>query len=226
MILRNNPWKKSACLIVDGLLAILLVLVMALPVVEAAAHEWVGIAVVLLAAVHIGMNASRVRGMARQRKMHTALLLLLDIALCACIIAMIISALILSEHVFSWLPAISGASWARLLHLAGSHWLFVLAFVHCGLHLRKMAGKLWRYPVARWMGRVVFLICLVAGICWFMQLGIGSYLFLQTHFAFVDASVPWFLRVLQFVVIAAAIAGSSHYLVAAGRLCLTRMQKH
>lgn len=203
--------SRKVRIVVDALLAILLVLVVALPVTHAVAHEWVGIGVVVLAIVHVCINARRIVRMAKRHSPGTVLALLLDLAIAAGIVAMAASSLVLSEHVFAWLPAFPGASWARALHLAGSYWLFVLAFVHCGIHFKEIAGKAMRRPVWKWVGRVAFAACLVVGAYWFVQMGVWSYMTLQVQFAFDDPSVPWFAKAGQFAAIAVAIAGVSHY---------------
>ena len=197
--------------LVDVLLAVLMVRVIAQPVTDSAAHEWIGIAVVALSVVHVAVNAKRIARMAKKHSPGAVLALVLDAVLVAGIVAVMVSSLVLSKHVFAWLPAFPGASWARPLHMAASYWLFILAFVHCGIHLREFAGKTMRHPAWKWAGRVAFAACLVVGAYWFAQMGIWSYMTLQVQFAFVDPSVPWWAKAGQFAAMAVAIAGVSHY---------------
>ena len=165
----------------------------------------------LLAILLVLVDARRIARMAKRHSPGAVLALLLDLALVVGIVAIVASSLVLSEHVFSWLPAFPGASWARTLHLAGSYWLFVLAFVHCGIHFKEFAGKAMRHSVWKWVGRVAFAACLVVGAYWFVQMGLWSYMTLQVQFAFIDPTVPWWAKAGQFAAIAAAIAGISHY---------------
>ena len=57
---------------------------------------------------------------------------------------LMISGIMLSEHVFSFLNIHGGMSFARLLHMSSSYWGFVLMSFHIGLHwsmLLNMARK-------------------------------------------------------------------------------------
>lgn len=210
---------------VDAVMALLLLLVVALPGTNAEPHEWVGIAALVIMLAHFALNVRRAVCMACSRSLAAVVFLAVDVALLVCLVALVVSSPIISDYAFSWLPVLPGMSWARLAHLAASYWMFVLAFVHCGLHLREIAGKLSRKPAAVWAARVVFLACLPLGVYWFSQMGIGSYLTLSAHFAFIDPTVPWYVKVIQFAAIAIAVTGAAHYIAAIVRLLAGKLRK-
>ncbi len=136
--------------------------------------------------------------------------LTLELALLCGVIALAASSLVLSEHAFAWLPAIPGAAWARLVHLAASYWTFVLAFLHSGMHLQEAFGKLSCNTAAKWAGRALFALGLCYGVYSFATLGIWSYMTLQARFAFIDPDAA--ATALQYAAMAAALAGCGHYL--------------
>lgn len=113
------------------------------------AHEWAGAGMFLLFLLHHGVNApwheSLFRG--RYTPMRAAVLLV-DLLLFLAMLGLMASGVLLSNHVFAFLPLQGGAGLARLMHLVCSHWLFVLTGLHLGLHwgmflslARKAFGK-------------------------------------------------------------------------------------
>ena len=51
-----------------------------------------------------------------------------------------ISGVIMSREVFSFLPLSGGTGFARTLHMLSSYWGFLLMGVHLGLHWGMMMG--------------------------------------------------------------------------------------
>ena len=99
------------------------------------AHEWVGAGTLALFLVHHLLNRRWYPGLARGPwtvlRRLTALvngLLLLDMA------GLLVSGVLLSNHVFAFLGLTGGTGTARLVHMAASHWGFLLMGFHLGLH--------------------------------------------------------------------------------------------
>ena len=51
-----------------------------------------------------------------------------------CILSSMVSGIVLSRHVFAFLPIEGGRSWARVLHMIGAYWGFVFMSLHLGVH--------------------------------------------------------------------------------------------
>ena len=187
------------------LLALDFLVVYATPLGFEVVHEWSGILAFVLVIVHVVIN----------RRWFTALFkgkygplrivsTILVIAMVVCILGPAVSSLIISRHAFGFLPAIPGSSWARVVHLACSSWLLILAFVHGGLHLRlgpsaksgKLALRLWYAALA---------IVAIGGIVSLIALGIPDYLFLQRQFYY-GWDGPLWQSVLLYVVVAIGLA--------------------
>ena len=60
--------------------------------------------------------------------------LILNLAVFAAMIGLMISSIILSNHVFDFLNIHGGIAIARLIHMACAYWGFVLMALHLGLH--------------------------------------------------------------------------------------------
>lgn len=186
--------------VVDAMLAVLLVAVTSTSLREDAAHEWLGIALVILMAGHFWLNrAGLLRPLARlvDKKAPTVqgmLQLVIDILLIALLACMAGSSIVISQHALWWLPSLPGAADARALHLSCSYWIFALSFVHAGLHVRKLPH--WTICVA--------LVAAGAWATW--RLSLLPYLLLQVDYPIVDLYTPLALIVLEHALAAALFA--------------------
>lgn len=75
-----------------------------------------------------------------------------NIAVLATMFALAYSGIVMSRHVFSALPINGGMATARVMHLAGSYWGFVLMSVHLGLHLGMITGMFNKHFVRKNLG--------------------------------------------------------------------------
>lgn len=69
-------------------------------------------------------------------------LTVIDLLTLFSMIAQMYSGIVLSRHVFAFLPIESGLALARLLHILGSYWGFLLMSPHLGLHWNMVLGRL------------------------------------------------------------------------------------
>lgn len=211
---------------VDTLLAVLLLAVMATPVMYAQVHEWAGVALVVLVVAHVALDVRRWAALVRRRSVLSAAFLLVEFALAVAILAMAASAVVLSEYAFSWLPALPGVAWARSVHAAASGWLFVLAFLHAGTHVRGIPSRFAHGKGARKAACVaaVFVVlaaCAAAGAVVLVRLGMWESMTLQTAFAAIDPSTPAALVVGAYAVVALGSAACGCG-VAFARQCIPR----
>lgn len=181
--------KKNIRLCIDLMMTVLLLCLMAYQVTGELWHEWCGAGMLVLFLLHNFLNLRWYRGLLRGRYtpvriFHTAVNLLL----LAAILCMAYSGIVLSRHVFAFLPITSGMALARRMHLAGSYWSFVLMSLHIGLHLGMMLGMLRRRGGTRsaWVLRILAAAAVVYGWYCCVQNGLFSYLFLRVEFAFFD----------------------------------------
>lgn len=103
--------------------------------------------------------------------------------------ALMYSGIVLSRHVFSFLPIKSGLALARRLHILGFYWGFLLMSLHLGLHwnlvLAMLKGKRAGFPRnLSIICRILGLAAAVYGACVFVKRDFFTYLFLQSEFAF------------------------------------------
>ena len=113
---------------------------------------------------------------------------------------------------FGWLPALPGANWARRVHMLCSYWLFVLAFVHAGLHIHVPRDV----PEAKLrVARLVLAAVSCYGAYSFVRLGMLPYLLGQVQFAAADYEAPLVLGFARYTSVGMLIACLAHCLRAA-----------
>ena len=196
--------NRAIKIAVDVAMSAVLVATMSTALVQEVPHEWLGAALFVLMVTHVVLNRKWILGVVRShRKAPYALHLILIVALLVCLVGMIASSLVLSKHVFGFLPALPGAAWARRIHMLFSYWMFVLAFAHVGLHVRvprRMAP--WKQRAMR----VAAATAAAYGAYAFARLGMFAYLAGQVQFAMADFGTPFVVTFARHAGVAALVA--------------------
>lgn len=185
--------KKRIKMLVDLLMTVCLLMLMAYQVTGETLHEWIGAGMLVMFLLHNLMNRRWYGHLLKGR--YTLLRILqtgINIAVLVSMLVLGYSGIVMSRHVFSFLPINGGMALARVLHLAGSYWGFVLMSVHLGLHwgmvvsmFRKVCGE--SKSVFRiWLLRLIAVLISGYGAICFYQADILSYMLLRVEFAFLD----------------------------------------
>lgn len=177
------------------------------------AHEHLGTVMFGIFAAHHILNAAWWKHLLRGR--YTPLRIFgtaVNLALAIIMLALPISGMILSRHVFRFLH-LGGAAAARTIHLLASYWGLVLMSVHAGMHGSMVSGMLCKkFNIRRsstagtWVLRPIAVLLAVCGIYAFVKHKISSYLFLRTQFVFIDFLQPVALVLLDYLAIIALFA--------------------
>ena len=135
----------AAKMIVDGMMTLGLLFLMGYQLWGESAHEWAGAGMLLLFLVHNFLNRSWYRNLFRGRFTPMRLVQIgVNMLLLTAMLAQMYSGIVMSRHVFAFLPIDGGMAAARRLHILGAYWGFVLMSVHLGLHWNmflNMAGR-------------------------------------------------------------------------------------
>lgn len=101
-----------------------------------AAHEWIGLAAVLILIFHNALNRRWwKKPLAGTPDFLKAETLLVNVLLAASAVAVAVSGVMLSGEIFPFVPS-GGGLFARRLHTASAFWLFVLSAFHAGAHAK------------------------------------------------------------------------------------------
>ena len=200
--------KKHIRIIVDCGMTLLLPLLMAYSLVGEAAHEYLGIGMFLLFVIHHILNIAWWKNLFRGKYAPIRIVgTVLNFVLVIIMLALPISGMILSRHVFRFLH-FGGAATARTVHLMASYWGLVLMSYHAGMHgnvmigmFRKAANMQQPSKIRTWSLRVIVVLLAVCGVHAFVKNKISSYLFLQTQFVFIDFLQPIILALIDYLLI-------------------------
>lgn len=188
---------------VDVAMGAVLVALMATALLQEVPHEWLGMALFALVTAHIVLNRRWMASVPRIRPNAARVLQLVVLAgLILCIAGDVVSSLVISKHVFRFLPAFAGTAVARRVHMLCTYWTFVLAFAHAGLHARLPKA---RTPRGAWARRVGIAVATCYGAYSFAKLDLLSYLTGRVQFAFVDFGTSLALTTARYASVAALV---------------------
>nr|WP_321292558.1 DUF4405 domain-containing protein [uncultured Trichococcus sp.] len=175
-------------LTIDSAMTIGLLLLMAYELVGQSVHEWIGVGMFVLFIWHHIFNINWSKNLFRgkynaYRLTQTAIVS----AMLLCLVGLMVSGIMLSRHVFSFLPISGGRQLARIIHLLCSYWGFVLMSLHLGFHWNRVMGMARKRTKKESSVSVNLLRCLAAlivgyGVYAFIVREIGTYILLQSQF--------------------------------------------
>lgn len=222
--------KQMMRMIVDILMTVVLLLLMGYSLVGEMIHEWFGISMFVLFVLHHILNSAWFWNVLKGkytpfRILQTVLVVLMLIS----IMGSVVSGVILSRHVMSFLPITGGQSWARTVHILCAYWGFVLLALHLGLHwnmIMSMAKRMWKKPsvIRTWAVRIIGFMIAAYGIYAFDKREIGSYMFLRNRFVFFDFDEPFILFLLDYIAIMGLFVLIGYY-IGQGLKWINRVRK-
>lgn len=206
-------------MMIDLVMTALLLCQMAYIRIGETAHEWLGAAMFLLFIAHHILNRTWYQNLLKGR--YSAVRILqtaVNILVFLSMIGLMVSGIILSRAVFAFLSISGRMGFARTLHMLASYWGFILMSAHLGLHwgmvmgaVRKMTGRKAPSRARTWVLRLLALTVCCLGIYTMVQESIGSYLFLKTHFVFIDMEQPLALFFAEYLAVMGLWACIAYY---------------
>lgn len=194
--------KAIIKIVIDALMSLGLLFLMGYPFWGDVAHEWVGAGMFLLFVVHHVLNGNWYKNLLHGKNSPSRIFqLVVDLLVFLAMIGLMVSGIMLSNHVFAFLGIHGGMSFARLLHMSASHWGFVLMALHLGMHWGMFMGmvkKALKRKQASRVGKILFPVLgagiAVYGLVVFFQRDLLTYMLVRTQFVFLDfgESIPLF----------------------------------
>ena len=138
-------------------------------------HEILGVGLFILWSVHIFLNR-RWYGAICKGKYNPCRIMQTVINCCIliCTIFLMISGIILSNQLFTFLNIQRGLGFARIAHLLSSHWYYLFMSLHIGLHM----GRLFQNVAAKILPRILLALTSLYGLYAFIARGVWKYLVL------------------------------------------------
>lgn len=188
-----------------------------------AAHEWLGAGMFVLFILHHLLNLNWHKRLFSGKYTPVRILTLgVDVLVFLAMLALMYSGIVLSRHVFAFLPVQSGLATARRLHILGSYWGFLLMSLHLGLHWSMILGiikKRTQVKPSRARSIALFLTAAAMaayGVVVFIRRDFATYLFLQSEFVFLDYDESRLLFCLDHLSLMGLCIFIAHY---GGKLC-------
>lgn len=202
-------------IVVDSAMTALLLALMGYHLWGEVAHERLGAGMFALFLLHHGLNVNWYGALFKGKySPHRVFQTVLDFLLCLDMLALIVSGVMMSRHVFTFLGLNGGMALARQMHLAGSYWGFLLMSMHLGLHWNMIVGMARKIAKRKMPSLLRIVVAGIAayGLWAFIRRDFPTYLFLQTHFVFFDFSEPSLLFILDYLAIMGLFVAASYYL--------------
>ncbi len=212
-----NPKMIVRTCVDIGMTAALLFL-MAYEMIGQALHEWLGIGMFLLFVIHHVLNrrwfGDLVKGKYTPFRIWQTVLV---VSVLLSMLGSMVSGVIISRSVLSFLPIRGGSSFGRNLHMLSAYWGFVLMSLHLGLHWNMMLGAAGKAVKGTSEVRILILriaaeVVAVYGMYAFVKRNIGNYMLLRVHFVFFDYNEPLFFFLLDYIAVMGLFVIIGHYL--------------
>lgn len=205
---------------VDVLMTLVLLFLTGYQLWGETAHEWAGTGMLLLFLAHHILNRNWYKSLFKGRFTPVRVVQTgVDMLLLIAMLAQMYSGIVMSRHVFAFLPTGGGMALARRLHILGAYWGFILMSVHLGLHwnmfLNLAKRKTGKAAPSKFCRLILFLIGLLIaayGAFVFMERDFPTYLFLQSEFVFLDYGEPLWSFYLDYISLMGLWVFLAHYL--------------
>ena len=133
--------KAKVKIAVDVLMTLGLLFLMGYQFWGDVAHEWAGAGMFVLFILHHALNGGWYKSLFRGKYSPARIFqLVIDLLVLLDMLGLMVSGVILSNHVFDFLPILGGMGFARTLHMLASFWGFLLMALHLGLHWNVFFG--------------------------------------------------------------------------------------
>ncbi len=186
--------RKKVRLGVDICMIVLLPLIMAYSLIGEMFHEIAGTAIFILFVIHHILNrkwsASVFKGKYRAERIFRTVI---NVLLFAFMILQPVSGILMSKHLYVFLPDLSVSAQARAIHMLLAYWGFVFMCIHAGTHMAAVFGN-----IKNRTGAYAALAAVSAYGCYaFVKRGFPAYMTGRTMFAFFDFGEPAVFFVLD-----------------------------
>ncbi len=189
------------------------------PVVGEAVHEWLGVGMFVLFVLHHFLNRKWSLRVLKgkytpYRVVQTTLVVLVLLTMCGSMV----SGILLSRTVFSFLGVRGGQAAARTIHMLSAYWGFVFMSLHLGLHWSGIMGMARKFikkdsKFRKWILRMMIALIAVYGAYAFLKRDVGKYMLLRYHFVFFDFEEPLALFLLDYAAIMELFVYVGYYIL-------------
>ena len=192
--------RRAITNILDLLMTAALPVLMAYSLAGETLHEIVGTAMLALFIAHHILNRKATAAMFKGKQTPVRILgTVVNLLLFAIMICLPISGIVLSKHLYTFLPTKGLSAIARTAHLLLSYWGFVLMSFHLGLHADLWLNRLKKRKAAFILLAIALTLIAAYGLYVFIANRLYEYMSLQTQFVFFDFDKPLILTFFEYL---------------------------
>ena len=207
--------QRLAKNIIDLLMTAALPVMMVYSLAGETLHECIGTAMLALFIAHHILNRKATASMFRGKQTPVRILgTVVNLLLFAVMVCLPISGIVLSKHLYTWLPTDGLSAIARTAHLLLSYWGFALMSFHLGLHADLWLNRLKKRKAAFILLTIALTLIASFGVYAFVANRLYEYMFLQTQFVFFDFDKPLILTFAEYLSIIVLFAWIGYWLKA------------
>lgn len=207
--------RKTVKTAFDVLMTAALPVLMAYSLAGETLHEIIGTAMLALFIAHHVLNRKATAAMFKGKQTPVRILgTVVNLLLFAIMICLPISGIVLSKHLYTFLPTKGLSAIARTAHLLLSYWGFVLMSFHLGLHADLWLNRLKKRKAVFIPLAIVLTLIAAYGIYVFIANRLYEYMFLQTQFVFFDFDKPLLLTIAEYISMIVLFAWIGYWLKA------------
>ena len=192
-------------------------------------HEILGVALFVLWAIHIFLNRRWYGAIFKGKyNPYRVMQTFINCCILICTILLMISGIILSNHLFTFLNIQSGLGFARIAHLLASHWYYLFMSLHIGLHVGVITNRIKQkkivgndsskeesqpqFKVRKIISHILLFLACAYGLYAFIARGVWKYLILKQQFFFFDLERGYILFAMDYISIIILFATISHFI--------------
>lgn len=192
-------------------------------------HEILGVALFVLWAIHIFLNRRWYGAIFKGKyNPYRVMQTFINCCILICTIFLMISGIILSNHLFTFLNIQSGLGFARIAHLLASHWYYLFMSLHIGLHVGMITNRIKQkkivgndsskeesqpqFKVRKIISHILLFLACAYGLYAFIARGVWKYLILKQQFFFFDLERGYILFAMDYISIIILFATISHFI--------------
>ncbi|MEE0875045.1 MAG: cytochrome b/b6 domain-containing protein [Ruminococcus sp.] len=208
--------KKTANIIIDLSMVVLMPLLMAYSLIGEEFHEIIGTLIFILFIVHHILHLKWWKAIPHGKyNVYRIFITAFNFILLIVMFLQPLSGISMSKHIYTFLQLKGVAATARTIHIICAYWCYVLLSLHLGMHTDQIIQPLKSkksFAKMKWIGRAVFILIAAYGIYVFIKRGFWGYMSGKTMFAFFDFSESRVLFIADYFAVMTLFAIIGNYL--------------
>lgn len=206
--------KRKIKLFIDISMTVSFLLLMAYHFTGDSIHEYLGFTLFALFIIHHLLNLNWYKNLNKgkynlNRKLNTFINTMLFI----CMIGLMISGILFSQRVLSFLNINNSGMFTRRLHMISSSWAFIFMSFHIGMHLGIFINASKKFiKIKKPVVIVIGILIAIYGVYAFLKRQLYNKMFLLIDFAFFDYEEPIIFFFTDYIAMMGLFIFISYYL--------------